>query len=284
MKFFKNYKKTIIVLGFIAIFILSIFILSIFILSIKNQNQQNLIFNKEQFLNNNKQETTMSSRTKRAIEPPKPETPKPKIQINYDKIKSYILSKNENEVLSLNNLSQEEITEIEKARNSQKQTLKILKEEKNKYDEKQKKCNELIIQRDSVLNQIPPLQKQLQQKEAELGDKNKEIDKLKLERQTKQTQLQTQEISIYKNNELTLINDEINKLQDERNELIKQIVPIKLQIEKLESAREKYESMLSRAKDFQKLLEKQYKDYDKAQKYHILSELNSLYDITSVEE
>ncbi|WEK82439.1 MAG: hypothetical protein PR2021_3710 [Candidatus Phytoplasma pruni] len=44
---------------------------------------------------------------------------KPKIQITqekYDKIKSYILSENENEVLSLNDLSEEEKTLIEKSR------------------------------------------------------------------------------------------------------------------------------------------------------------------------
>ncbi|MFB5030009.1 MAG: hypothetical protein WJU30_00567 [Candidatus Phytoplasma pruni] len=80
-------------------------------------------------------------RTKRKIKSPKPKIPI--TQTNYDKIKSYILSKTENEVLSLSDLSEEEITTIEKDRNSQKQTLEFRKEDKKVIDEYQPKCNDL---------------------------------------------------------------------------------------------------------------------------------------------
>ncbi|MFB5029566.1 MAG: hypothetical protein WJU30_00099 [Candidatus Phytoplasma pruni] len=71
---------------------------------------------------------------------------KPKIQITqekYDKIKSYILSENKNEVLSLNDLSEEEKTEIEKIKqdliNNMKDSENGLKSEIDKY---QKKCDD----------------------------------------------------------------------------------------------------------------------------------------------
>ncbi|WP_341266631.1 hypothetical protein [Candidatus Phytoplasma fraxini] len=71
--------------------------------------------------------------------------PKPKIQITqekYDKIKSYILSENENAFLTLN-LPEEEKTIIDKIKNSWKLSLSFLNKEQKLIDEYQK--NAMII-------------------------------------------------------------------------------------------------------------------------------------------
>ncbi|MBP5836228.1 hypothetical protein [Candidatus Phytoplasma meliae] len=67
---------------------------------------------------------------------------KPITQANYDKIISYVLSENENEVLSLDNLTEKEKITIEEARESQKQTLKFRKENKESILEYQQKCDD----------------------------------------------------------------------------------------------------------------------------------------------
>ncbi|KOR75217.1 Hypothetical Protein yibP [Candidatus Phytoplasma pruni] len=215
------------------------------------------------------------------------ETPKPKIKITqekYNKIKSYILSENDNEVLSLKDLSQEKKTEIEKIKNSWGVRLGYLNKEQKEIDKIQEECNNLIAQRDSAINQIQQLQKQLQPKEAELETQNKEIDKLKFKKQQKQTQLQTQGQTTYKNSEIDLIQNEISKLQDEKLELVGQIEDIELQIGHLKSDQTMYENMLSRAQNYKKDLEKDYNKSLEQNKQSALSSLNSLYEITSDED
>ncbi|MFB5029561.1 MAG: hypothetical protein WJU30_00094 [Candidatus Phytoplasma pruni] len=292
MNFFKNYKEAIIVLGFVAI----CFLIG-FISSRTNQDKQTPISNEEQLSNNNKQklnqhdidtpkpkiqitndkESNQPSNDKREID-----TPKPKIQITkekYDKIKFYILSENENKVLTLNDLSQEEKNEIEKDRKLQKQRLEFRKKDKKEIDEHQKICDELKSNRDSVINQIPPLKEQLKQKEKEKIEKDKEINKLRLKEQNKRTELQKQGKTTYKNNELTQIDQAINKLQDEKLELVGQIEDIELQIDKLKSKQTMFEGMLS---DAVKMRDALQRGYDKNLLYYTqsaLSSLNSLYEI-----
>ncbi|MBP5836288.1 hypothetical protein CHTY_003535 [Candidatus Phytoplasma meliae] len=104
-----------------------------------NQPEPKPLSNYHEELEDNK-EPNQPSRTKRETK-----TPKSKIQItqeNYDKIKSYILSENENEVLSLDNLTEKEKITIEEARESQKQILKFRKENKERILEYQQKCDD----------------------------------------------------------------------------------------------------------------------------------------------
>ncbi|KOR75264.1 Hypothetical Protein yibP [Candidatus Phytoplasma pruni] len=192
------------------------------------------------------------------------ETPKPKIPITqkkYNKIKSYILSENDNEVLSLNNLSPEDRVKIN---NIKQELINDLEHSKNYFrlqiDEFQNKCDEYTSQINEIVKQIPTLQKQLQPKEAELETKNKKIDKLKLEKQ-----------------------NEIDQLQSETTEIVKQIMAINLQIKNLEAAQKMYTEMLSRAQNYKKDLEKDYNKSLEQNKQSALSSLNSLYEITSAE-
>ncbi|XXP77401.1 MAG: hypothetical protein AB3N34_00430 [Lettuce witches'-broom phytoplasma] len=144
-----------------------------------NKEQETLSNHQQPF--KKQEESNTESRTKRE------ETPKSKIKITqakYDKIASYILSENEDAVLTLNNLKPEEITVIEKARASHKQTLEFRKKDKERINKEQEKCDNLTNQRDSVINQILPLQKELNQKEATLTDKEKVIDAKKAEDKT----------------------------------------------------------------------------------------------------
>ncbi len=60
------------------------------------------------------------------------------------------------------------------------------------------------------------------------------------------------------------------------------------QINKLDPGKDKNEieglsNMLRRAEDYKKLLEKQYKDFEKKFKNQIITSLNSLYEITPSE-
>ncbi|WEK82123.1 MAG: hypothetical protein PR2021_0490 [Candidatus Phytoplasma pruni] len=107
MNFFKKYWIIILI---ITVLVIS-FIIGIFEGLYETKQELKSLSNYHEELDNNPK-INHPPRTKREIE-----TPKPKIKITqekYDKIKSYILSENENEVLSLNDLSQEEKTEIEK--------------------------------------------------------------------------------------------------------------------------------------------------------------------------
>ncbi|WP_341266673.1 hypothetical protein [Candidatus Phytoplasma fraxini] len=134
MNFFKKYWIAILI---IIVLVIS-FIIGIFEGLYETKQEPKSLSNYHEELDNDKQDNHLP-RTKRELE-----TPKPKIKITqekYDKIKSYILSENENEVFTLRGLSQEEITAIEKARNSQKQTLKFEKEDKQNIDEEQNKCD-----------------------------------------------------------------------------------------------------------------------------------------------
>ncbi|WP_323847573.1 MAG: hypothetical protein Q2306_01645 [Phytoplasma sp.] len=114
MNFFKKY--------WIVILIILIFSIVIIIGFFETKKEQESLANHSNELEYNPQPNYLS-RPKREIEPLKP-----KIKItkeNFDKIKHYVLSENENEILPLSNLSSQEITAIEKIRNSQKKKLRI---------------------------------------------------------------------------------------------------------------------------------------------------------------
>ncbi|WP_323847643.1 MAG: hypothetical protein Q2306_02075 [Phytoplasma sp.] len=126
MNFFKNYKEAILVIGFVVICITIGFILS----------------NKEP---NQPSETKRETRNL-----------KPKIKItkeNFDKIKHYVLSENENEVLSVENLSEEEKTEINKIKQKLVNNMIHSKDYWNpKIKEKQEKSNQLKKQIEEIEN------------------------------------------------------------------------------------------------------------------------------------
>ncbi|GAK74042.1 MAG: hypothetical protein QS2022_3700 [Candidatus Phytoplasma asteris] len=260
MNFFKKHWITILIILFFSIVI----IIGLFKGISETKQEKKQISNYHEKLNN-EQKPNHPLRTKREID-----TPKPKIKITqekYNKIKSYILSENEDEVLLLSDISKEEKTVIEEARASHKQTLEYRKEDKTDIDEKQQECNNLITQRDSIKNQIPALKEQLKQKETELANKEKEI-------KDKQ-----EELKITTNtDDKKRLQDEIQNLQGQTTEIVEQIMKIKREIANLEATREKYEANLSNAI---KLKDSLQRDYDKSQNLYgdPLKSLNSLYEI-----
>ncbi|MEC4559049.1 MAG: hypothetical protein U9532_02700 ['Conium maculatum' witches'-broom phytoplasma] len=122
MNFLKKHWVIILIIVFFSIVIIIGFFEGIH----KTKQEQKSLSNYHEELEDNK-ESKQPSRNKRDTQ-----TPKSKIQITqekYYKIKSYILSENENEFLSLNNLTPKEITEIEEVRKLQKTILGIRKKD-----------------------------------------------------------------------------------------------------------------------------------------------------------
>nr|WP_017192272.1 hypothetical protein [Milkweed yellows phytoplasma] len=217
----------------------------------------------------NEQKLNQPLRNKREIE-----TPKSKIKITkekFDIIKNYILSENENEVLTLNDLSQEEKNKIEKFRNSQKQTLEFRKKDQQNIDEKKQECNGYTSQINEIINQIQQLQKQLQQKEEALANKEKDIKDKK------------EEEKIASPDDKIRLKTEISKLQDEIIELVGQIGEMKVQIGHLKSRQTMCEGILSDAIKLRNVLQHNYDKSLEQNKKSALSSLNSLYEITSAE-
>ncbi|MFB0638524.1 MAG: hypothetical protein AB2N28_2500 [Candidatus Phytoplasma solani] len=225
------------------------------------------------------------------------ETEKPKFTITesrFDQIKSYVLSENNNQTLLPNNLSEQEKFEIEKIKRSWKNSLSFLKDEQNRIDKENKTCDEHNAKIQEIKSQYPSLKSQKEQLEQQLEVKNKEINNLKYQRGEispiyAKTLKKLSNIEIINpktpNPELeTKLKAEISKLQDEVIELVGQISYVKRDIGKLESDQEMYEGMLSNAILLRDSLQR---DYDKSKKEYqnqIDSSLNSLYQITSVEE
>ncbi|MDV3182573.1 MAG: hypothetical protein Q8869_01730 [Candidatus Phytoplasma australasiaticum] len=77
----------------------------------------------------------------------------------------------------------------------------------------------------------------------------------------------------------------IDKLRDEISEIVGEIRKIKVQIKNLETKQKYYQDMLNRAEKLKKDLEERYKitKTEKEDKNSIISQLNELYEITSVE-
>nr|ABU55754.1 hypothetical protein [Clover phyllody phytoplasma] len=199
MNFFKKYWIAILI---IIVLVIS-FIIGIFEGLYETKQEPKSLSNYHEELDN-EQKPNKPLRNKRELGPPKP---KIKItQEKYDKIKSYILSENENEVLTINDLPEQELTEINKIKNSCKHYLDLLNEEQKSIDEYQKKCDDY--------------------------------------------------------------NKQISQLDPKKNE----------------NEIEGFNNMLKRAEDYKKTLEERYKDFENHEKDNILSKLNSLYQITSVEK
>ncbi|WP_373403272.1 hypothetical protein [Candidatus Phytoplasma solani] len=235
----------------------------------------------------------------------KPPTIKPKLendnkskfkttQSRFDQVKTYILSETDDKSLLPNNLPQEEKKEIEEIKRSWKNSLSFLKDDQNRIDEKNKTCDDYNRQIQEIKSQYPSLKSQKEQLEQQLEVKNKEINNLKYQRGEispiyAKTLKKLSNIEIINpktpNPELeTKLKAEISKLQDEVIELVGQISYVKRDIGKLESDQEMYEGMLSNAILLRDSLQR---DYDKSKKEYqnqIDSSLNSLYQITSVEE
>ncbi|WAN63497.1 hypothetical protein RS022_06630 [Candidatus Phytoplasma rubi] len=202
---------------------------------------------------------------------PKRETEKPKFIITearFDKIKSYVLSENNNQTLLLNDLSEIEKIEIEKIRECRKQTLGFIKRHKNTINEKNKECNNLREQLQPLYHQIETLKNQLTPLEQDKENKIKQRDKLRNIGANWENHPQ--------NSELTQINKEISSL-------VGQISHLNSQIGILESKQRMYENMLSNAIILRDSLQRQYYKSEKEYQNQINSLLNSLYEITSVE-
>ncbi|MEC4558609.1 MAG: hypothetical protein U9532_00220 ['Conium maculatum' witches'-broom phytoplasma] len=150
----------------VAILIILIFSAMIIIGYFETKKEEKTLSNNHEELEDNK-ESNQPSRKKRDIE----ELPKSKIKITqkkYDKIKPYILSENENEVLSLSDLNQKETTVIEKARNKQKRILNYRKKNKEgiqkiqqECDDYNKKISELDPKQDGYKNKLEYLKSAL---------------------------------------------------------------------------------------------------------------------------
>ncbi|WP_017192997.1 hypothetical protein [Italian clover phyllody phytoplasma] len=205
-----------------------------------------------------------SSRTKR-------ETEKPKFAITesrFDQIKTYVFSETDDKTLLPNDLSEQEKNEIKEIRKCRKQTLGFLEKDKDEINEKNKECDNFKNQLQPLYPQIETLKNQLTPLEQDKENKIKQRDNLRNIGSNWENHPQ--------NSELTQINKEISSL-------VGQISHLNSQIKKLEATQEMYEGMLSGAENFKKMLEEQYEDVQKQYKDNILSELNSLYQITSAE-
>ncbi|XXP77331.1 MAG: hypothetical protein AB3N34_00055 [Lettuce witches'-broom phytoplasma] len=149
MNFFKKHETTIYA---VIIFLIAIAV-GIFLGINDTKKEQKSLSNYHKDFEDDK-EANQSTRTKREIQPPQNQNPSPqtdttsipnsKIKITkekYDKITSYILSENEHEILPFNNLSPQETTVIEEARDSHKQTLRFRKRRLEKINELQQECD-----------------------------------------------------------------------------------------------------------------------------------------------
>ncbi|KOR75623.1 hypothetical protein CPX_001415, partial [Candidatus Phytoplasma pruni] len=178
------FKKHWIVILIITVLVIS-FIIGIFEGLYETKQEPKSLSNYHEELDNNPK-INNPPRTKREIE-----TPKSKIKITkekFDIIKNYILSENENEVLTINDLSQEEKKEIDKIKNSWKLCLELQKDRQKIILEYQKECDgynkqisELNPQDGFDKIKIKSLTEQLQRAEKEKNRLQKNYDKMLFE-------------------------------------------------------------------------------------------------------
>ncbi|MDV3199985.1 MAG: hypothetical protein Q8889_02570, partial [Candidatus Phytoplasma australasiaticum] len=93
----------------------------------------------------------------------------------------------------------------------------------------------------------------------------------------------TEELRTSKQKKYNLLQVEIDKINKEKSEIVSEIGKIKVKIGKLEASKRKYQNMLTRAENYKKNLEERYEIGEKQHKNLIISELNSLYEISSAE-
>ncbi|WAN63034.1 hypothetical protein RS022_00210 [Candidatus Phytoplasma rubi] len=253
---------------------------------IKKEKEE--LFSPEKEIENN-DSSSSSYRSKRKTE-------KPKFTITearFDKIKSYVLSENNNQTLLLNDLSEIEKIEIEKIRECRKQTLGFIKRHKNTINEKNKECNNLREQLQPLYHQIETLKKQLTPLEKEQNSLEEKIKNKKYRRAEispiyhkiyeQRNNIKVTNLKPLNESENKKLEDEIGRLQDEVIKLVSQISYIKRDIGNLEADQRMYENMLSNAIKLRDSLQRQYYKSEKEYQNQINSLLNSLYEITSVE-
>ncbi|WP_373402599.1 hypothetical protein [Candidatus Phytoplasma solani] len=230
-------------------------------------------------------------------EEPQDQSTQPKFtitQANFDKVKEYIFSETDDKTLLPNNLPQEEKFEIEKIRTKLINDLTKQKSRWNpKIEENQKICDEHNAKIQEIKSQYPSLKSQKEQLEQQEKTKTAELNKLKYQRGEispiyAKTLKKLSNIEIINpktpNPELeTKLKAEIKKLQDERHEIVGEIGNIKVKIGNLESKQRMYEGMLSNAIKEKDFLQQGYDSRKEEEKNHTISQLNSLYQITSTE-
>ncbi|MDV3200436.1 MAG: effector [Sweet potato little leaf phytoplasma] len=223
----------------------------------------------------------LSNRPKRSVE----EQPIPKIKTTaarLEQIKNYLFTEPANLSLLPTDLSEREQEEINKLKNSWGLDLGYLNEKKGDIKEEQNKCDEY----QSQLNIIPPQIKSFEQQklalEKQLETKRKEVEIKKEEQKQFKYFLPnlTEELRTSKQKKYNLLQAEIDKLQAEISEIVGKIGKIKVQIGILKNKQEKYQDMLTRAEKAKKESEERYEFIEKEYKNSILSELNSLYEIS----
>ncbi|MEC4558600.1 MAG: hypothetical protein U9532_00150 ['Conium maculatum' witches'-broom phytoplasma] len=175
-----NFLKKHWVVILIILFFSTVIIIGFFKVIHEAKQEKKSLSNYHEELEDDK-ESNQSSRTKSDIE----ELPKSKIKItqaNYDKIKSYILSENEHEILPFNNLLPEEITENNKIKNNWNLLLETFKHDKktiNEYQQKfdiyNKQISELDDKKDEI--EIKALNSQLNLAEKSKNREQKNYDK-----------------------------------------------------------------------------------------------------------
>ncbi|MDV3157555.1 MAG: hypothetical protein Q8760_02405, partial [Candidatus Phytoplasma australasiaticum] len=174
--------------------------------------------------------------------------------------------------------------EIAKIKKSWQSSLDLLKDDKITINEKQKECDQYQSQLNLISPQITSFEKQklvlekkLEIKQSEVETKQKEQKQFKYFLPNLTEELRT---SKQKYNSLQV---EIDKINKEKSEIVSEIGKIKVKIGKLEASKRKYQNMLTRAENYKKNLEERYEIGEKQHKNLIISELNSLYEISSAE-
>ncbi|MDV3201484.1 MAG: hypothetical protein Q8872_01230 [Candidatus Phytoplasma australasiaticum] len=278
---------------FIEIMVILLLLIAIIIAIHKNRPGTNQNQPPLSSLDSRKKETLASEETE--IEKPLSDSPKlsleeppiPKIKTTaarFEQIKNYLFTEPTNPTLLPTDLSEREQEEINKLKKSWQSSLDLLKEQKTWIAEDQKKCDEYQSQLNLIFPQITsweqqkkPLEKQLEQKSQEVKTKREE------KKQFQYVPNLTEELRTSKQKKYNLLEAEIKKLQEETSEIVVKIKNINIQIGKLEATQKKYQEMLANAEKYKKIFEERYEEVEKQYKDLILSQLNELYDITSVE-
>ncbi|WP_323847725.1 MAG: hypothetical protein Q2306_00030 [Phytoplasma sp.] len=250
MNFFKKHETTIYT---IIIFVIIIGVGICLEINDDKQEQKSLSNYQEELEEDT--ETNQSLRIKHSKK-----SPKPKIKITkekFDKIKYYVLSEKENEVLSPENLSEEEKTEINKIKQKLVNDIKNDKDvEQPSIDQHSKECDELNTKINTFQQQIiKSLQNQL----------------TLLKKQKTQQLLNSEE----KNNPKS------EKENQEAQTLIKQILSNHGKIKELEYNYIIYTDRIQLAKRWKNEDIEILKKKIEQKKNNTLSYLNSLYEITS---
>ncbi|GLH62017.1 hypothetical protein [Hydrangea phyllody phytoplasma] len=193
-------------------------------------------------------------------------------QSHFDKIKAYVLSETDDKSLLPKNLSPEEESEIENAKEKFINSLKNMKQQNNpQINEYQQKCDNYNHEIKQIQDKFPSLEQQKTKLEQDLEAKEKAIK-----------QKQEEEKTASKDDK-TRLQAEISKLKDERLEIVRQISDVQREIVDLEADQKMYEEMLSNANLLKESLIRDRNYLSEEFKGLTISVLQSHYDITSAE-